>query len=411
MKFLFGLRVVAVAFIVAIATGRAYACKCGGNIHGKNAWDTAKLETQAATAVFEGVPEKVELQWSALSAKEGDLLPANVFGDSSRGKPRMLLTLRVQHAYKGELGPTVQVGTGFGGGDCAARFSPGLTYLVYAYGPTVNELRVSMCSPGGWIGESSVAAYLRYLRKRHPIASDFATPEQWSKDPARQEREVQRNFEEYRNRHAAATGKICGAVITEKTKDPETGIISFFSTIGHSPVEFPTAQVSPDGSFCSEPLGPGKYHLFSRTSSNQSGDTVSYYPGVLDSSQASTVEIAAGQTLSDISFKIPKQSTASVFGFVSVNDNSGLSGQGAFDEVSVVLIPADGNRQLLYTQVIDFQGIFPLPKVRFFRIANVLPGRYFAYVSFLGKDWFTRKVEVNVADHTKFISLELVHKK
>ena len=408
MQSLPGLRMVAVALIVAIATGRAAACKCASNIHGKNPWDTAKLETQEAAAVFEGTPEKFELQWSALNAKPGDLIPSDVLSVSSRVAPRMLVTLRVQRAYKGNLGSTVQVGTGLGGGDCATSLLPGLTYLIYAYGPTVGELRVSMCSPGGWTGDKSLAPYLRFLRKEHPIASDLTAPKSWSNDPVGWEPEMRVNSEEIKKQYAITTGKICGVVTRE---DTDGGIVSFFSTLGHSPVDFPTAHVDKDGSFCSMPLGPSKYYVQFVKVLETGPAAAAYYPGVSDPEKAVAIEIGAGQMRSDIDFKALKQTTHSVLGIVTTNDKSGLSGQGFFDTVSVVLVPVDANHLMLHTQEIDFSGNFPLPKIRFFKIENVIPGRYFAYASYFGKGWFTRKVEVNVTDHTKFISLELVHKK
>jgi hypothetical protein len=37
-----------------------------------------------------------------------------------------------------------------------------------------------MCSPGGWIGVSSVATELRYLRNERPVPSDLAPHKPWS---------------------------------------------------------------------------------------------------------------------------------------------------------------------------------------------------------------------------------------
>jgi len=59
----------------------------------------------------------------------------------------------------------------------------------------------------------------------------------------------------------------------------------------------------------------------------------------------------------------------------------------------------------------DFQSSFPLPKVKYFDFENVLPGHYIAYVSVLGEGWHTKKEELSVTTHMKFIFLELVHKK
>ena len=78
---------------------------------------------------------------------------------------------------------------------------------------------------------------------------------------------------------------------------------------------------------------------------------------------------------------------------------------------NVALISLDGGTfPAGYSQPINFQTPFPLPKVKYFDFESVLPGRYIAYVSVLGQGWYTKKEEVTVSTHMKFISLQLVHK-
>jgi hypothetical protein len=89
---------------------------------------------------------------------------------------------------------------------------------------------------------------------------------------------------------------------------------------------------------------------------------------------------------------------------ISTNDKSELGA----DSVSVSLISLDGLPYLfVQSKTVDFQGSLPLPKVKYFDIDNVPPGRYVAYVSVLGKGWYTKKEIVDVTRHSKFISLEL----
>lgn len=361
-------------------------------------------------AIFEGTPERFELQWSLLDAKEGEWIPtaAESAAPSSDQWPRMLVTFRLQRAYKGDLGPKIQIKTGLGGGDCGAVFAPGLTYLVFAGGSTPNGLQVSMCSPGGWIGGSRSAVELRYLRKEHPIASDLALIKRWTdKDYAAQEEQRRREFEEDRKRYEMATGKICGTVVVDKTKDGNTGILSFLSTTGYSPIEHPTANVDADGSFCSPPLGPGKYYLYFTRVSGETLTSAIYYPGVTVRSKATAVEITAGQTQSSIALRVPAQKTYSVRGFISTNDKSGLTA----NSVQISLVNLDcPSIYTRYDQSVDLQGSFLFPKTKYFNFENVLPGRYGVYVSLFRRGWFTKKVEVNVSTHMRFISLELVHK-
>ena len=410
MRFRFAVRLAALGCIALTAARFASACSCGSGIHGKNAWEIAKLQADGTTVIFEGIPERFELQWSVLRAKVGELTPAESPGEKSDKSPRMLVTFRVQRAYKGSLGQEIQISTGLGGGDCGARFAPGVTYLVYGFGPSLLELGVSMCSPGGWVGGNNVAADLRHLRKERPTASDLATWKPlWAYPPAEQEKRIKGNFEELKKRYAAVTGSICGTVTRQTFADEIIGSVSFLYTDGYSPVDHPSAQVNQDGSFCSERLGPGTYYLYFTSASERGVSSALYYPGVEERVKATAIRVQAGHDESGLIFKVPaqKQKTYSVRGFISTNDKSGLSAK----DVSVALVNLDADRRIWYQQTIDFQGLLPLPKVKYFNFENVVPGRYIAYASVFGQGWFTKTVEVTVSTHMKLISMELVHKK
>lgn len=210
--------------------------------------------------------------------------------------------------------------------------------------------------------------------------------------------------------YAAVTGKICGKVVREnvRAKNAAEGILSFLSLAGYSPVAHPTVGLNPDGSFCSKPLGPGKYLLFFTRYSEEDGLTSAvYYPGVTEKNVATTVEVSAGQTVSGITFKVPSQQTYSVQGIISTNDKSGLDAK----SVSVALVGLNGVPfPVAYGKPVNFEGSLPLPKVKYFHFGDVLPGRYIASVSVFGDGWYTEKQEVTVASHMRFISLKLVHK-
>lgn len=218
--------------------------------------------------------------------------------------------------------------------------------------------------------------------------------------------EWQREAEEFQRRFARVTGKICGTVIrvSPQGNDAPWAAVSFLSTLGYSPVQHPIAQLNKDGSFCSDPLGPGKYYVFFVDTSHGARTSAIYYPGVSELSKALPVEVTAGRTQSNITFKAPEQKTYTVRGFISVDDKAELHDR----EVSVTLVPVDGlDRLLWYSQPITFQGFFPLPKTRYFHFDHVLPGEYIAYASVLGKGWLTRKVVITVGAQSKFISLLL----
>jgi hypothetical protein len=409
MRLLFAIKLCALVCIIAAAAKFASACQCGSSIHGKSALELAKLQAEGATVIFEGTPERFELQWSVLRSKVGELIPAESPDERRDRGPRMLVTFRVGRAYKGSLEPKVQISTGLGGGDCGARFAPGVTYLVYAFGPSLHELGVSMCSPGGWIGGNNVAADLRYLRNERPTASDLVAPKPlWAYPPAEQEKRIQVNREEIKRRYAAITGSICGTVVGQNGSD-ELGSVSFLFTDGYSPVDHPTAQVNRDGSFCSERLGPGAYNLYFTRRSDKGLSSALYYPGVEERAKATPIQVNAGRDESGFIFNVSTRTlkTYSVRGLISTNDKSGLSA----NDVSIALISLDGDRQTWYQRTIDFEGFFPFPKIKYFNFENVVPGRYIAYASVSGQGWFTKTVEVTVSTRAKFISLELVHRK
>jgi len=404
-------RLVVFACLLAFAPKSVLACQCGSLIHGKTPWEVAKLEAESSVAIFEGTPQRLELQWGLWDAKDGELVPANIDGSGPSSWPHMLVTFRVQRAYKGELGAEVQMRTGLGGGDCGARFAPGVTYLLYGSGPSLRELVVNMCSPGGWTGSKDVETNLRYLRKERPILADLIRFKHWTelsqKELTEREEQRQRNLKEWEKKYAAVTGRICGTVIRDHPENRHPVNISFLSTEGYSPVDHPVAQVNQDGSFCSERLGPGKYYLHFTRASDDGALSALYYPGCVEREKATAIAVSAGQDQPGLVFKFPKQDTYSVRGFISTDDKSGLTE----NNVSIKLVNLDGDRQTWYGQTVDFRGPFPLHKTKYFKFENVVPGRYIAYATVSGGNWLTKKVELKVSTHMKFISLELLSKR
>ncbi|MBZ5633465.1 MAG: hypothetical protein LAO55_10100 [Acidobacteriia bacterium] len=382
----------AVACVATFAPVQLFACQCAG-FYGKNAWERSQKREQASTVIFEGVLEHSELRWSRWNGESLE--------NPSSLPEKMRLTFRVQRAYKGDLGHEAILTTGLGGGDCGARFSTGLTYLVFGAGSSPGGLGVSMCSPGGWIEGGDLASDLRYLRKQPPITSDLELGR-----PLKQRQ--QGDLDQDQKRYSAATGSICGTVVTEKTKDASGGVVSFLSIAGFSPVEHPTANVNADGTFCSDRLGPGEYYLFfGRTTDGQPTSAV-FYPGVNTRAEATAVEIGAGQNQSRFIFKVPAKKAYAVRGLISTNDKSGLK---AYHGIRVDLVNLDAPYSAWYHTEIHFNGVFPLPNVKYFTFGDVLPGQYTAYIYRIAPGWSSKKVDVSVTTHMKFVFLDLVHRK
>ncbi len=391
------IRRILIIWIFAAFAKNASACQCGVSYHTKNEWEYAQRVVQASGVIFEGTPIKFEFRWSLLSAKEGELVPCDEFWQEDvLRRPHMVITFHVSKVYKGDLGSEVQVHTGVGGGDCGANYAPGLNYLVFTGRSSSDQLSTSMCSPGGWLDAQEVSTELRFLRKEKPTAFDLAPTVRYSAETPKQRAQRENVWKEEQTRYAAATGRICGTV-SGGSSGQTGGTVSFLSTLGHSPFTDTDASVNDDGSFCSRNLGPGKYYLFLRRDSEE-GSTALYYPGVADLASATAVEVTPGQTRSNLAFKVTEQSVYSVRGFVSLSDYSPLT-----DDISVALIRVDGDRSVWYHAT----STHLLPRLAYFKIQDVLPGRYFAFVQG-NSGWMTPKHEVQVTNHSKIISLDLV---
>ena len=394
-------------FVVSILSAEgAFACQCGIGIREKNAWENAKRAEQSATVIFVGTPTKFELRWDLLDAKEGELIATDAFLSPSTDRmPQMVVTFNVAKTYKGDLGADIQVHTGLGGGDCAAIYMPGMDYLVYAGGPSLDQLGTSMCSPGGWLEGEETATDLRYLRQERPRSTDLAPILHWSQAGwDKQQEKQQRRFAESRKKFDAATGKICGSLIHDDPKDKGKGSIAFLSTLGYAPNLPPYAERKDDGSFCSPNLGPGTYFVYF-VQQDDHGASALYYPGVADVAKATPIQVRAGQTQANIVFHVAMQPSYSVRGFISADDKSAFDSE--LVDTAVALIRSDGDRRVWYGAKTKF---LLLPKLGYFKLDNVVPGRYFAFVQ--GRaGWMSRKVVVDVTTHSKFISVDLVRKK
>ncbi len=79
-------------------------------------------------------------------------------------------------------------------------YAPGLTYLIFTRNSPSGVPGVSMCSPGGWIGNAHRAAFeLRYLRKERPVASDLTArvSQDVLKQYSTQQEQRERDYEEH----------------------------------------------------------------------------------------------------------------------------------------------------------------------------------------------------------------------
>lgn len=93
-------------------------------------------------------------------------------------------------------------------------------------------------------------------------------------------------------------------------------------------------------------------------------------------------------------------------GFIFADEKPDLSKNVESTDIAIALIRPDGDRRVW----LSGKATFFLHKTAYFKIDNVPPGHYLAYLSVPARGWSSRKVEVDVTTHMKFISLDLVHK-
>lgn len=393
------LYVISTLAFLALSALQVHACQCGIDMRYKNLRERAEKRAKSYAAVFEGRVKRISLNIPAVTAKIGDVISADDPYSRLNAMEMVRVDFDVSRVYRGTKAKELAVYTGFGGGDCGAGFSTGTDYLVYAAGSDLNHLSVSMCSPGGIVGSERTGADLRYLRGERPTAGDVAA---WKPDSLIPKTEQEKRYQEATRFREKATGKICGKI------NRNEGHITFIATAGSSFGDAPWAYFNEDGTFCSGALGPGTYYLLYTKRSEHGPSEAVFYPDVTDRSRAQRVEINAGQTRNDVVFNISPQSSYSVRGLISTNDKSNLDSE----SVSLALIPVDAPvRSAIHARSIDFSTSVPLPKTKYFSFEHVAPGRYFVWINVMRKGWYTKKTEVTVTNHSKFITLELIHQK
>jgi hypothetical protein len=136
------------AFLLACAVGasidEALACQCG------TIWEPPEAVAHA-TAVFSG--RVVSIRDHVTWWREAWIRVHNWIADQPIcGDPEtyvrdcgLEVEIVVERSFKGEVGSTVQVRTGRGGGDCSYSFAVGERYLVYAGSFSTGELTTGMC--------------------------------------------------------------------------------------------------------------------------------------------------------------------------------------------------------------------------------------------------------------------------
>jgi hypothetical protein len=321
-------------------------------------------------AIFEGTVTKAQLKGSLFDAKAGDLISADVDGDS----PFMLVSFDISHSYSAQQSKTFQLRTGLGGGDCGVTFEVGKQYLVYAFKNESGEFSTGICSGTSALDDSKAA--IASLRGE-PVAS--AQPERPVPPPTR----------------------LCGHIVDGNRASFSETRLMFLGVNNKSPVPSDQADVNDDGSFCALNIPLGEYYLLYVSGDSESPDSFAFFPGVTKFSDAETIAIKSGQQVEGLLLKVPFQPSYSVSGSVSSFDKSFANLR-----PKVILLKEDQiYLGLDYRQDLSPDGTFAFTRV--------LRGKYRAIIAVDGDDaskWFTTKVAVDVDNDVSGLSLMLVKK-
>ena len=353
-----------VALALSVGATSVRACKCvAPPAAATNARELAEWTTRDADAIFEGRAEKAELKWPGLDAPVGGIVSAN--GD--KDPPTILVTFSVSRTYRGLARATVQVETGLGAGDCGFPFEIGKQYLVFANKRESGRLETGICSGTALLEEST--ANLAYLRGDPVPESAPSLPQ-------------------------GTTGRLCVRVARDGATQADTDGVLLMPVDAASPLAAYEAESDGKDSFCAADVPPGKYLLLFAPDGQESPVSFAYYPGVTKASQATQIDIRAGQALSLV-FRIPQQSTHSVAGKVATSDKSPVP------DSKVVLVTADQPfRGPTYLADTNEDGSFHIPKV--------LSGKYWGFVTVDDEEWSTRKVELVVDKDLYGVALVLI---
>jgi hypothetical protein len=265
----------------------ARCCTCGETTSAKTMRDVARFYSEGANAgriIFAATIESQELVTGPISS------PSNIALAGSFDPHRSVLA-KVQHVYRGDLPPKITVLTGMGDGDCGLDFETGSAYLIYAEIFDTGKLFTTICMGTSFLRESG--PQLRFLLAEYPTADDLL------------------DVQSYYNKFAPLwTGTVSGRIAKAGGKPLAQASIEL-TQIRDEPFLPKSAAYSDvskaNGSFSIRYIHPGKYLLTAdrlevRDHQRWSG----YFSGVSKQVQATTIEVRAGDHLTDIDFGVGK---------------------------------------------------------------------------------------------------------
>lgn len=220
----------------------------------------------------------------------------------------------VTRSYRGNVGSEVTVWTGRGGGDCGIEdFRIGAAYLVDARTLPSGDLYTGICM-GTELLKDAEGTWLRVLRGEAAVPDDLLTPEQYRKLHPQAAR-------------AAPVTQICGRLRhADGTAVPKDVQVTIWCL--RPPPLIPmrdTTETKADGSYCTDPLYSGTYIVGANEDDSRNGTVYAgYAPNAMRSEQAARIEVADGQTVSNVNIALAPRLQYKISGTVMTSDGSPL---------------------------------------------------------------------------------------
>jgi hypothetical protein len=332
----------AIVSLLALAVP-AFACKCAPPSQDLNTRRAlVEWRLRDAEIVFEGKVEKIEVQGFPLKPEPGKTVTS---------KMGIRVSFSAVRSYRGSQREQLIVETGFGAGDCGYLFKTGESYLVHASTES-GQLSTSICSGTRELEDAGVE--LRFLRGEPPTPDDLL------------DLRNQPNAREWR---ADDFGKICGRVSFPEGAKARSVTVRIFPE-GDHPLSFfgESVESGADGSFCFSWLEPGKYLIGASAEGPRNSGIryLSYFPGVLQRSRATRIDIKRGASVARADFVLAPQPQFTVSGYLRGVPRSMVESIQVF---------------LMIDKLDAFSALEPVPlgPLGTFEIKKVPPGHYTAF--------------------------------
>jgi hypothetical protein len=358
----------------------ARACSCGPpSIKIATYRAFAEWEVSHTPVIFAGKVEGIQVIGWPLKPVAGETVSVT---------PHLIVTFSAVHMYRGQIAGDVTIKTGLGGGDCGYDFERGESYLVFASKEEDGEqFSTDICSGTKLLGDAGTV--LRLLRGDAATAADLADPEK-----------------SFSRSTSPPPHQICGKVVAPGGVDLSSVKVVFWKAGRETTTAFreDTASVHSDGSYCMDYLKPGKYLIGAiEENENESGQRhIGYYPGVLERSKATPVEVQANNKTARADFALLARPLYSVHGYLrGIPENS-------TQPVQIMLLSAVPDQ----FHAVEATELGPHG---FFEIEDVPPGRYTIFAMTQNEDnaltFLSEGVDIDVEGNIEGFKLDYVAKK